>query len=590
MLNTKISTALGRNLIDPLGDLNPQLLRELKGRLKRFPVLAAICLSLLLQLGVMISFSLQLPGPIQDRDLNLTTYPQIGWGELGNLNYNIRQEVSPADAPRLTWDDVLRVDPNLTSHSGFPGGERLEDWLTSNVYITHLDAREPARGNKTVGLEALNTLQVGDRLVAIDGKPITLTPDHVNSIRNSLNFTSMAAYVNTQMLVYKGYPLTPQHQKLIDTTVELTLYRPDKGQFTVQLPRVTIPDVNYPYCFNEANSNLCEVATDKKSYRINWIDWNDDIFRILTLLIVLPLMGLGTFLLTNNLAEEKRRGTLNFLQMSPRSPLTILGGKLLGVPICLYLAVGLALPLHWFVGLNAGYGVGPLLGFDIVLVAQTLIFYLAALVFSLSTANVILLTLQPWLLTAAIVGFHGVIYLWVNQNMWRWHEHTESLSIVWSLLFSPITAWGYLVPSRAADVLSQNANIFLGIFRVNFFEYILLAVGHALGWYVLLSHGLQRCFSNSAATLLKRRFSYPLTLIFMAIVLSLTNAADSDLNHVIDACLLVPLLCLLYCIGLMVALSPARQTLKDWTRFRHLQTSQRFALWQDLIIGDTSSP
>ena len=586
----KIWTALGPKQLDRVGDLNPQLLRELKGRLKRFPVLAAICFSLVLQLGVMIIFSLQLPGPIQNSDLNLTTYPQIGWGELGSLSYNIRQDVSPVSAPRLTWDDVVKDNPDLSPDVPLPGGESLEDWLTTNIYITHLDDREPAQGDKAAGLESLNTLQVGDRLIAIDGQPVTLTPHQVEAVRNNLSFTSMALYVNAQMSVHKHHSLTPQHQKLIDTPVKLTLYRPDQGQFEVQLPRVAIPDVDYPYCLNEANSGLCEVAADKESYRIDWITWNNDVFRVLTLLIVFPLMGLGTFLITSNLAEEKRRGTLNFLQMSPRSPLTILSGKLIGVPICLYLAVSLVLPLHWFVGLNAGYGVGPLLGFDIVLVAQALIFYLAAMVFSLSIANVVLLALHPWLLAAAVVGFHWCVYLWASNHTLHWYEHRESVSIIWSLLFSPITAWGYLMPNYLPDAVDQSPNLVMGPFRVNFLEYVLLTVVHALGWYVLLGHGLQRRFSNSETTLLKRRFSYPLTFIFMAIALGLTNTLTADFDHAFDLWILVPFLCLLYCMGLMVALSPSRQTLKDWARFRQSQTAQRLPLWKDLLIGETSSP
>ncbi|MEL6384943.1 MAG: hypothetical protein AAFQ89_21275 [Cyanobacteria bacterium J06626_18] len=575
-----------------MGDLNPQLLRELKGRLKRFPVLAAICLSLLLQLGVMLIFSMALPGSIQTSDLNLGTYPQIGWGELGHLDHNIRQEVSPADAPRLTWDEVVKVDPELPIDLTLPGGESLETWLTSNVYITHLDDREPARGDKTSGLEALNTLQIGDRLVAIDGQPITLTPDEIGAIRNSLNVYSMVAYVNAQMAVYKHQQLTPKHQGLIDTTVELTLYRPDKGQFTVQLPRVAIPDVNRRYCLNEANSDLCEVAAGQKSYRINWLQWNSDVFQVLTLIIVLPLMGLGTFLLTSNLAEEKRRGTLNFLQMSPRSPLTILGGKLLGAPICLYLAVGLVLPLHWFVGLNAGYSMGHLLGFDVVLVAQTLVFYLAALVFSLSTGSVVLLGLQPWLLAAGVVAFQCAVYFWVQHSLFLWYEGTESLSIVWTLLFSPFTALGYMVPNADAATIGRNANIFMGIFRINFAEYVVLTLVHAFSWYALLGHGLQRRFSNSTTTLLKRRFSYPLTLIFMAVALGLTSIprAGSYYDGFVDALMITSFFCFLYCMALILALSPARQTLKDWARFRQTQTQQRLSLWQDLIMSDTSSP
>ena len=62
MVMAKFLTALGPDQLDRLGDLNPQLLRELKGRLKRFPMLVAIGLSLLLQLGMMVIFSMHLPG------------------------------------------------------------------------------------------------------------------------------------------------------------------------------------------------------------------------------------------------------------------------------------------------------------------------------------------------------------------------------------------------------------------------------------------------------------------------------------------------------------------------------------------------
>ncbi len=42
------------NLIDKIGDWNPQLFRELKGRLKFFNVATAIATSLLLQLVVFL--------------------------------------------------------------------------------------------------------------------------------------------------------------------------------------------------------------------------------------------------------------------------------------------------------------------------------------------------------------------------------------------------------------------------------------------------------------------------------------------------------------------------------------------------------
>jgi hypothetical protein len=55
----------------------------------------------------------------------------------------------------------------------------------------------------------------------------------------------------------------------------------------------------------------------------------------------------GTYLIARDFAREIRNGTLNLVNLSPAKPLEILLGKLLGVPILIYCAVFLALPLHF---------------------------------------------------------------------------------------------------------------------------------------------------------------------------------------------------------------------------------------------------
>jgi hypothetical protein len=47
-------------------------------------------------------------------------------------------------------------------------------------------------------------------------------------------------------------------------------------------------------------------------------------------------------MLISNLVNEERRGTLNLSDISLQSTLGVLGGKLLGVPILLYLAAIIA--------------------------------------------------------------------------------------------------------------------------------------------------------------------------------------------------------------------------------------------------------
>ena len=64
-------------LLDRLGNWNPQLLREWKGRLKPLPVILALALSLLMQVGLVFSFGLMLPQSVDFHDLSTTTYPEV---------------------------------------------------------------------------------------------------------------------------------------------------------------------------------------------------------------------------------------------------------------------------------------------------------------------------------------------------------------------------------------------------------------------------------------------------------------------------------------------------------------------------------
>jgi hypothetical protein len=64
------------------------------------------------------------------------------------------------------------------------------------------------------------------------------------------------------------------------------------------------------------------------------------VFATLSAIILFALLVAGSYLLISDLAREERRGTLNFIQLSPQSAHNILIGKMLGVPILLYLNGG----------------------------------------------------------------------------------------------------------------------------------------------------------------------------------------------------------------------------------------------------------
>ncbi|MEM9487405.1 MAG: hypothetical protein AAGA83_27375, partial [Cyanobacteria bacterium P01_F01_bin.116] len=69
MSDVNLLTTLVTSHLDRLGDLNPQLMRELKGRLKRFPVITAIVLSVLCQIAIIVGFWTALPGAVVLKDM-----------------------------------------------------------------------------------------------------------------------------------------------------------------------------------------------------------------------------------------------------------------------------------------------------------------------------------------------------------------------------------------------------------------------------------------------------------------------------------------------------------------------------------------
>jgi len=594
MFGFKIMNRIGAAALDRLGDLNPQLLRELRGRLKWSPVLVAIGLSVLLQLGLLLSFSSQLPGKVTIDTLRLATYPQITWSPLSSFAPRFQEEVLPLDTP----------DRNT---------------LASSLFIKQLTAEEPVRGDKTLGMEALKQLQAGDRLVAIAGKPLafyegnlsTTPPDSLTQEQMTQEQIFAKRKLANEIISRVGiYPESYQIQQYLGTTVTLTFSRPDRGEFTVTLPRVAVPNIeSLPlqgrYCrINFVKtplitlSSFCETTPDKQYYRVDWQPWCQDIFTVLTWIITFSAMVGGTFLLADNIAQEKHQGTFNFLRLSPRSAFTLLIGKLIGVPILLYLAIVVLLPLYGSAGIIAGYSPVRLAALSMTLISQTLIFYLLALLVSICITQALASALLPWLLAAGVGLFQWIMHnVHLDIDFPRTYDGLSPTVLL--SFFSPkvsFTSFGPLHPRAIVEVSrfgdpNYLTNIALGVFRVNFIEYTIANLIHAVSWCALLSHALQRRFNNPGMTLLDRRYSYLLTFAGATVTLSMTNLVIYSSNAQTNI-LILTLMGLVYFGVLAIALTPDRQAMQDWARFRHAQaaSSQRLPLWKDLLVGDRSSP
>ncbi|MGF1458822.1 MAG: hypothetical protein ACFBSG_07325 [Leptolyngbyaceae cyanobacterium] len=555
---TKLVSSCVSRVLDQIGDSNPQLRRELKGRLKPFPMLMAAGISLLIQLVILIGFAAALPGPVELGDLTLNTYPQLSWSPL----YQLPLE----DRPDLT---------NLDSQA-------LEDAETTGLFISAIGTQPPVRGSDALGQAAAQQLQIGDRLLAINGESIT-------PLWEADNEWAYYRRVEDKILDSMAQRLTEDTLPLLNTTTQLTLYRADLGQFTVELPRIGLSNYRNNYCQLAAeNSRLCLLTDNQAYYLTNWPRWHRDIFLTLSGTMTVLLMGLGAFLLVSNLVSEKQKGTLNFLRMSPRSALTILSGKLMGVPFYLYVAVALALPFHTYTALAGGIHSGELIGFDIALVSQTLIVLMGALLLGLVTTAPMLLSLMPWV---AAVG--ALIAQWgaAASTILLWEGHNPSTAFDGAIILSPLASVAYFVDLSTFVRHPQGLNIGLGIFRLNFWEHTLLTVLSALGWCVLIGHALQRRFEYPTKALLSRRYSYLLTGTFMTIVLGLSDTQPDDYD-VFPVVFVIAVAAVAYGLLLMLSLTCDRQTLQDWARFRIVRQLHegRLPLWRDLLISDTSSP
>jgi len=326
---------------------------------------------------------------------------------------------------------------------------------------------------------------------------------------------------------------------------------------------------NYP-CLQDAFGN----------FAINWPHWWLDVFVWLSIIGMFALLVAGTYMLIGDQDTEERRGTLNFIRLSPRSAATILLGKLLGVPVLLYLAGMLAIPLHWGAGIAAQIPPILIVSYYGVLLASCLCFYSAALLFG--TVSSWLGGFQPWLGSGTLLFF-----LWIETLK----PGDETSSDLLNLL-SPSATLSFVHYSMPAAKKSFRSFNLYYLDRLRWFD---LPVGLSVAGTVALSlliygfltywiwQALLRRFPNQGATLLSKRQSYLLVagseILLLGFELQESGNTDSGFVR-------LSLLNLLLFLGIIAALTPNRQALHDWARYRHANLPARKGFWQNSLVRD----
>ncbi len=337
-----------------------------------------------------------------------------------------------------------------------------------------------------------------------------------------------------------------------------------------------------------------------------WHDHWQYLFLSLSVIFIFTLLIAGTYLLINNLAQEERTGTLNFIRLSPQSETSILTGKMLGVPILVYWFVALAIPLHIWSGKAANIAFSHIFSYYAVLAGSCIFFFSAALLFGLMTR--FLGGFQPWLAAGAVFMFLTFTYSmgYSSSNL--------NNAAAWFKIFSPIDMTSYLFPNLLGSNSSWRGN-YDDFGKAKYLQFFFLPIGsNLLGliglhlanyavWTYGIWKGLERRFRNPNTAVISKVQSYWL-VGFVQFLLwgftlqnyriyyprnseELSKSGSFDINSEIIQNLpwfIIFNFVLLF--GLMLILSPERQTIQDWARYRHQGGSGRKGWWRNSLLGD----
>lgn len=331
------------------------------------------------------------------------------------------------------------------------------------------------------------------------------------------------------------------------------------------------------------------VQTGTHYILVNWPEWWLQVFAWGSIFLMFGLVVGGTFMLINDLSREDRQGTLTFISLSPQTAQTILLGKMLGVPFLIYLAVLLALPLHYAAGLAAQIPAVKIFSFDLLLLASCLFYYSLALLLGL--VGNWLNGFQSWLGSAGILM---LLLLLKNNSL------TKS-SADWLFAFSPSVMLPYV--ARSFDVNRyvvalpfDHRNIvawqwFTVPIGSSGFLVLLFALANFGLWAWWLWQPLQRRFRNPTVSLLGKKQSYWATACFILCSLGFSMATPSSAAGNLDLKMAVVIMAhFLWFLLMIVLLLPQHQALEDWARFRgHYRSAKgRIQRVNDLLWADNS--
>lgn len=311
------------------------------------------------------------------------------------------------------------------------------------------------------------------------------------------------------------------------------------------------------------DENYCRFSPNG-GFLIDWQKWWLDIFSCLTWLLPFGLILGSVYTLVADLVREEKRGTLNFIRLSPQSAQTIFSGKIIGVPSLIYLAIAAMLPLHFMAGMNAGGNMLLLLSWDLAI---------GSLAFLLASATVLYVLLGG---VQAILSTIAIGYpLWM-----------------------PLMAINKVVTGsigRDGETFSFDSFRWFGLpIAGNPFLFYAFEIGTCLVASYWVWQALERRYLAPTATIVGKSQSYRLNLCWQiwiagfAVSAILSGSQENDYLRssaanwfaAIDFAALVLLI---------PTLLPSKQALQDWSRYRRERVTHQRKFWQREVVKDLIS-
>ncbi|MFM6136783.1 MAG: ABC transporter permease, partial [Sphaerospermopsis kisseleviana] len=240
-----------------------------------------------------------------------------------------------------------------------------------------------------------------------------------------------------------------------------------------------------------------------------------------------------------------------------------------------------AIPLHFWAGHSANIATSYILSYYTILAGSCAFFYSAALLFGLVSRW--FSTFQPWLGSGALL-----VFLFMTMTMVSSYGEFNN-PLTWIRFFAPWDITNYLFPNLFRSYQDSSINK-LEFFFLPIGKSFITIVSFHLVNYGICSYGIwqamKRCFRNADSTILSKGQSYLFVGFAQIMFLGLT-IPGVDNKYDVGMIFLTSLFNFVLVLALTIILSPHRQTIQDWARYRH-QNHRNKSLLEDLVFGEKS--